>query len=98
MGVRFTYLATSKSTAHEHLSFPLLLCLADENDKRHRRRGRPGADPPDFKTVGFDFNPGHDAEERLRRLFIILLKLADDELPQPGTGSPPDDGSGEEEA
>ena len=49
-----------------------------------------------MKTVAIDFNPGPDAEERLRRLFIILLKLADDELPLPGTGSPPDDGSEEE--
>ena len=51
---------------------------------------------PDFKTVGIDFKPGPDAEERLRRLFIILLKLADDEMPQPGTGSPPDEGREEE--
>ena len=48
-----------------------------------------------MRVVGIDFNPGPDARERLRRLFIILLKLADDELPQPGTSSPPDDGSEE---
>ena len=44
--------------------------------------------------VGIDFNPGRDAEESLRRPFIILLKLVDDELPR--AGSPPDDGREEE--
>ena len=64
--------------------------------KRPKRRGRPQKDPPDMRVVGIDFNPGPDAEERLRRLFIILLKLADDEMPQIGEDSSPDDGSGEE--
>ena len=62
-----------------------------ERTKRQSRRGRPGSASP-VKTVGIDFKPDPDAEERLRRLFIILLKLADDEMPQLGTGSPPDDG------
>ena len=61
-----------------------------KNAKRQNRRGRPENDPPEMKLVGIDFNPGPDAEERLRRLFIILLKLADDEMP--GIGSPPHDG------
>ena len=39
-------------------------------------------------------NPCPDAQERLRRLFLILLKLADDEMP--GADPLPDDG-GEEE-
>ena len=71
-------------------------CGDMKDAKRQKRRGRPEANPPDMRVVGIDFNPGPDAEDRLRRLFIILLKLADDELPQPGTGSPPDDGKGEE--
>ena len=31
--VRFTYRAAFKSTAHEHLSFPLLLCPSNEGSR-----------------------------------------------------------------
>ena len=34
-----------------------------------------------MRVVGIEFKPGPDAQERLRRLFLILLKLADDEMP-----------------
>ena len=67
-----------------------------KSKKRQERRGSQGDDAPELKIVGIDFNPGPDAEERLRRLFIILLKLADDELPFPGT-EPPADKNKEEE-
>ena len=50
-----------------------------------------------MKVVGIDFNPGPDAEERLRRLFIILLKLADDELPLAGNDESPDRTNGARE-
>ena len=59
-----------------------------KSEKRQKRRPSQGEDAPELKIVGIDFNPGPDAEERLRRLFIILLKLADDEMP--GTDSSPD--------
>ena len=49
-----------------------------------------------MKVVGIDFNPGPDAQERLCRLFIILLKLPDDELPLSGPGSRQDDGHEED--
>ncbi len=65
-----------------------------EDAKRQNKRGRPDSDAPDMGVVvvGIDFNPGPDAEERRRRLFTILVKLADDELPIPGTDSSPDGG------
>lgn len=44
-----------------------------------------------MKVVGIDFNPGLDTEERLRRLFTILVKLAEDETPLLGTDPSPDD-------
>ena len=66
-----------------------------KRDSRQKRRGSQGDDAPGLKIVGIDFNPGPDAEERLRRLFIILLKLADDELPFPGTEPPQADESAE---
>ena len=59
-----------------------------KSEKRQKRRPSQGEDAPELKIVGIDFNPGPDAEERLRRLFIILLKLADDEIP--ATDSSPD--------
>ena len=68
-----------------------------KSEKRHNRSRSQGDDAPELKIVGIDFNPGPDAEERLRRLFIILLKLADDELPFPGTESLQDE-SGKENA
>ena len=34
-----------------------------------------------MKVVSIDFNPGPDAEDRLRRLFTMLLKLAKDDPP-----------------
>ena len=62
--------------------------------RQKKKRGRPEKGPPDMKLVGIDFNPGPDAQERLRRLFLILLKLANDEMP--GTDPATDDGSQEE--
>ena len=53
-------------------------------------------DAPEMRVVGIDFNPGPDAHDRLRRLFTILVKLADDTLPVPGTNPPPNVG-GEED-
>ena len=35
-----------------------------KNDKRQTRQGRPDSAPPDFRTVGFDFEPGPTAETR----------------------------------
>ena len=67
-----------------------------KSEKRHKRRRSQGDDAPELKIVGIDFNPGPDAEERLRRLFIILLKLADDELPSAEADRSPDDGSEEQ--
>ena len=58
-----------------------------------RRRRRLAKDVPGMRVVGIDFNPAPDAEDRLHRLFTILLKLADDSLQTP---SSPDDGVGEE--
>lgn len=40
---------------------------------------------PEFGAVTIDFNPGPDAQERLRRLFTILVDLMDDGQSTPGT-------------
>ena len=60
------------------------------------RKRRPATDAPEVRVVGIDVNPAPDAQERLRRLFTILVKLAEDDLHLPGTDPSPDDG-GEEE-
>ena len=62
-----------------------------KNSTEEARRRRPGNE-----GVGIDFKPAPDAEERLSRLFTILLKLAEDDPPLPGT-DPSRDG-GEEDA
>ena len=47
-------------------------------------------------VVSIDFNPGPDAQDRLRRLFSLLVKYAvrDRQLPPRADSSP--DGGGEE--
>ena len=60
--------------------------------KRQNRRRRDARDAPEIRVVGIDVKPAPDAEERLRRLFTILLKPAEDDLPPTGTGPSPDDG------
>ena len=66
-----------------------------EDSKIQKRRGRPGNDAPEVKIVGIDFNPGPDAQDRRRRLFAILVKLAGEELPL-SAADPLPDGGGEE--
>ena len=50
-----------------------------------------------MRVVGIDFNPGPDAEERLRKLFTFLVRLVDDDLPFSGTEPPPGEGGEEED-
>ena len=54
---------------------------------RTKPRNRDG-DASEMRVVGLDFNPGPDAQDRLRRLFTILVKLADDLL-FPGAAAGP---------
>ena len=44
--------------------------------KGQNKKGRPTKDAPEMRVVGIDFNPGPGAEERLRRLFTLLLEHA----------------------
>ena len=64
--------------------------MKDTNGKNRRRRH--AADAPEISIIGIDIKPAPDAEERLRRLFTILLKPAEDDLPPTGTDPSPDDG------
>ena len=53
-----------------------------EGTKEHNKKRRPAKDAPELRVVGIEFNPGPDGEERLRRLFTLLVKLAsEDEAP-----------------
>ena len=47
-----------------------------EDRQKYRRKGRSTENTPEMRVVGIDFNPGPDAEDRLRRLFTILLEHA----------------------
>ena len=46
--------------------------MSDTNDRDTRKKGRTKA--PELKLVGIDYNVGPDAEDRLRRIFTILLE------------------------
>ena len=47
-----------------------------EDKQKYRRMGRSAENAPEMKVVGIAFTPGPDAEDRLRRLFTILLEHA----------------------
>ena len=47
-----------------------------EDRQKYRRKGRSAENTPEMRVVGIEFNPGPDAEDRLRRLFTILLEHA----------------------
>ena len=48
---------------------------------------------PELGTVTIEFNPGPDAQDRLRRLFTLLVKYAtEDKLPAPDADSSSEDG------
>ncbi len=55
-----------------------------------KRRRRTARDEPDLRVVGIDVKPAPDAQERLRRLFTILVELAQDDPPRPETDPQPD--------
>ena len=46
-----------------------------DTKKRGKRRKRRGA-APEPRVVSVEFNPGPDAEDRLRRVFTILVNHA----------------------
>ena len=62
--------------------------------KSTTRSKNPGGDSPELKVVGIHCNPAPDAQDRLRRLFTLLLEHTAGE----GQTSPPaeDDGLDEE--
>ena len=60
-----------------------------------KRRRRTARDEPELRVVGIDVKPAPDAQARLRRLFTILVELAQDDPPRPETDPQPDDGGKE---
>ena len=59
----------------------------------------PGKTPVSCGVVTIDFNPGPDAQDRLRRLFTLLVKYATkDKLSPSDTDSPSKDDPAEDEA
>ena len=48
--------------------------MKDANNRNKRRNSR--ADSQELKLAGIDYNIGPDAEDRLRRIFTILLRHA----------------------
>ena len=55
-----------------------------EETKRQRKPMKSGRAGPEPRVVRIDCNPGPDAQDRLRRLFTLLVRLAArDRLPAP---------------
>ena len=66
--------------------------------KRQRKQARSRKAGPELGVVSIDFNPGPDAQDRLRRLFTLLVKYATkDKLPPSDTDSPSEDDPIEDE-
>ena len=47
-----------------------------KNDEQNKRSRRPGRNAPQIGVIRVSSNPGPDAEDRLRRVFAILVKYA----------------------
>ena len=65
----------------------------EDTKSRDKRKGssRGGSE---LGTVSISFNPGPDAQDRLRRLFTLLVKYATrDKLPSSETESSSEDGN-----
>ena len=62
-----------------------------KDKKRQDRRGEPRSDASEIGMVRVFSNPGPDAEDRLRRLFSLLVKYAtQDREAAPEKDSPSD--------
>ena len=46
------------------------------DEKKTRKARKPRRADQDLRVVGIHFNPGPDAQDRLRRIFTLLLKHA----------------------
>ena len=64
-----------------------------EGRNGQKRRGKPKGDPSEIGVVRVFSNPGPDAEDRLRRLFILLVRYAT----QDGTDEPHQDHSSDDD-
>ena len=68
----------------------------EETKSQHKPKGA-RKDPVDLRVVSIDFNPGPDAQDRLRRLFTLLVKYAtEDKVPPSEADLSPGDGSEDE--
>ena len=74
--------------------------MKDTNSRKKPKK--PGRDAPDIGVVRVASNPGPDAQDRLRRLFSLLVKYATKdrqaapEKDSPSDAPPAEDDAGEE--
>ena len=63
-----------------------------KDKKRQNRRGKPRSDASEIGVIRVLYNPGPDAEDRLRRLMSLMVRHAtrDGQAPN-GEDAPPDD-------
>lgn len=62
----------------------------ESSDLKDRKRQNGPGDASDIGVVRVFYNPGPDAEDRLRRLFALMVKHATgDGRPESGVDSPP---------
>ena len=62
-----------------------------EDTTGKNRRRKPSRDEPELRFVGIDVKPAPDAQDRLRRIFTILLEhAASERRAAPAKDSPPD--------
>ena len=72
--------------------------MKDNDKKGQNGKRRDAGDAPEIGVVRVFSNPGPDAEERLRRLFMLLAShFAGEEAKPPEQKSPLEDGSAEVE-
>ena len=76
---------------------------SDMKDKNRQQKPKiSGRDSPDLRVAEVRYNPGPDAEDRMRRLFSLLVKYATKdrqaapEEDSPSDAPPAEDHAGEE--
>ena len=73
----------------------------DLNDSKSKTRPKnSGKDSPELRVVGIHFNPAPDAQDRLHRIFTILLEHAAGErqaAPEDASADAPPNDDAEEE-
>ena len=71
--------------------------MKDTKDTNSQNKPKtPAKESPELRVVSIDYNPGPDAQDRLRRLFTLLVEHAAKNRVPSEADPPSENGGGEE--